>query len=222
MPCFSLPWEGEIAAVDGAGSLFRFSRLKGEPKVVGSRQVAGTLHLIATEVLAVNVWNSRLIYVGREWPENQFRIVSIGDEIARNTPVEEKALRAFFGPPSSLGHPEFGLLALEQTEFQWVVIGDKGPMTLVKPSGAKVFGILVDERSGTKPGLLALEDNLQTVTLNGRNWRTDIFRAHAPVEHIALCQRAPYIAYSTVDGEIVIYSMRYRSDLCRYFTGARQ
>lgn len=216
MPCFSLPWDGEIAAVDGAGSLFRFSRLKGTPKFLGSKPLSGTVHLIATDVLAVNMLNSRLVYVGREWPDNEFRIVAIGDKITRNTPLEEKALRAFFGPPSKLDHPDFGLLALEQSEFQWVVISEKGQKVLVKPSGAKVFGVLADQRSGTEPGLLALEDNLQTVTLNGRNWRREIFHAHAPVEHIALCQREPYIAYSTVNGEIVIYSLKHHADLCRY------
>src|SRR5215213_9380285 len=30
MPCFSLPWEGEMAAIDGVGSLFRFSPLKSD------------------------------------------------------------------------------------------------------------------------------------------------------------------------------------------------
>ncbi len=216
MPCFRLPWEGEIAAVDGAGSLFRFSRLKGEPKSLNSKLLSGTVHLIATNVLAVNIMNSRLVYVGHEWPDNQFRIVSIGEGISRTTTLEEKALRAFFGPPSQFAHPEFGLVALEQTEFQWVVISAKGERVLVKPSGAKVVGVLIDDRSGTEPGLLALEDNLRTVTLNRRNWRKEIFHAHAPVEHIVLCQRAPYIAYSTVDGEIVIYSLRHRADLCRY------
>jgi hypothetical protein len=216
MPCFSLPWEGEIAAVDGAGSLFRFSRLKGKPKYLGSTPLSGTMHLIATDVLAVNMLNSRLVYVGREWPDNQFRIVAIADSITRSTPVEEKALRAFFGPPSQLAHPEFGLLALELTEFHWLVISAKGQKFLAKPDGAKVFGVLADERFASEPGLLSLENNLQTVTLNGRNWRREIFRAHAPVEHIALCQRAPYIAYSTVDGEIVIYSIKHRADLCRY------
>src|SRR5215213_2426046 len=160
-PCFSLPWEGEIAAVDGAGSLFRFSPLKGEGKWIGSTFVSGMIHLIATQVLAVAVLNSRLVYVGREWPDNEFRIVSIGAGISRKTPLVENALRAFFGQPSSLSHPEFGLLALEQTEFQWAVLSTEGQRDLVKPNGAKVVGILVDERTG-EPGLLALEDNRQT------------------------------------------------------------
>jgi hypothetical protein len=215
-PCFSLPWEGEIAAMDGAGSLFRFSGLKGEAKLVGSKAVSGTIQLIATGVLAVTILGSRLVYVGREWPDDQFRIVSIGQEISRKTPLEEKALRAFFGPSSRHAHPEFGLLALEQSESQWVVISEKGQTDLVKPDGAKVIGVLADERTGSEPGLLALEDNRQTVTLNGRNWRKEITHAHAPVEHMTLSQRAPYIAYSTVAGEIVVYSVRHGADLCRY------
>src|SRR5215213_6710680 len=118
MPCFSLPWEGEMAAVDGAGSLFRFSTLKGELKFLGSKPLSGTVHLIATDVLAVNILNSRLVYVGREWPDNAFRIVSIGGgTVDRETTLEEKALRAFFGPApaSRLAHSQYGLLALEQT-----------------------------------------------------------------------------------------------------------
>jgi hypothetical protein len=219
MPCFTLPWEGEMAALDRAGSLFRFSPLKGEPNSIGSTRVSGTMQLIATDVLAVNTLNSRLVYVGREWPDNQFRIVSIGSEIARNTPFDEKPLRAFFGPPSQLAHPQFGLLALEQTKSMWVIITNKSPKVLVKPIGAKVFGVLVDERSNPDSGLLSLEDDLQTVTLSGltgSSWQKELLRAHAPVQHIALCQRAPYIAYSTVDGEIVIYSVRHGADLCRY------
>ncbi|HEY6215946.1 MAG TPA: hypothetical protein VIW74_04745 [Pyrinomonadaceae bacterium] len=218
MPCFSLPW-GEVVAVDGAGSLFRFMRLIGEPKSLGSTRLSGTVHLVATDVLAVNFSNNRLVYVGREWPDNEFRIVSIGQGIARTTTVEPTALRAFFGPASRYADPEFGLLALEKTDFQWAVVSRKEIKVLAKPVGAKVFGVLMDDDRGDHDaGLLTLEDDRQTVTLNGRNWRKEIFRAHAAVEHIALCQREPYIAYSTVHGEIVIYSVQHRSDLCRYFS----
>jgi hypothetical protein len=216
MPCFSLPWEGEIAAIDGAGSLFRFWRLKGEPKVIGSTPVSGTVHLIATDVLAVNIRGSRLIYVGRQLPDDHFHIVSVGEKTSRSTPLGEKALRAFFGPPSGLAHPEFGLIALEQTDTEWLVITAKGQKDLEKPDGARVFGVFADERIATEPGLLSLEDDLRTVTMSGNDWRKELLQAHAPVQHIAFCQRVPYIAYSTVNGEIVIYSVNHRADLCRY------
>lgn len=217
MPCFSLPWEGEMAAIDGAGSLFRFSRLKGQAKSLGSRPLSGTVHLVATDVLAVNVFDSRLVYVGREWPDDEFRIVSIrGGHIDRATTFEGTALRAFFGPSPGCGHPQYGLLALEQTEFQWIVITGSQQKDLVKPYGARVFGVMAEMHSIAEVGLLALEDDLMTVSLNGRNWRKEILRAHTEIAHIALCQREPYIAYSTVDGEIVIYSVKHRADLCRY------
>jgi len=215
LPCFSLPWEGEMAAIDGVGSLFRFSPLEAL-KFLGSKPLSGMMYLIATQVLAVNISNSQLVYVGREWPDDVFRIVSIGEGIARTTTLEETALRAFFGPPSIHAGPKFGLLELEQTEFEWLVISNHGQKVLAKPASAKVFGVMIDP-TGTEPGLLALEDDLRTVTLNGRNWRKEILETHAPVAHIALCQREPYIAYSTVAGEIVIYSVRHRADLCRYF-----
>lgn len=217
MPCFSLPWDGEMAAIDGAGCLFRFSRLKGEAKSLGSRPLSGTVHLVATDVLAVNIFDSRLVYVGREWPDDEFRIVSIGGgHVDRATTFEGKALRAFFGPSPGWAHPQYGLLALEQTEFQWIVITSNQRQDLVKPYGAKVFGVMAEMHSIADIGLLALEDDLMTVSLNGRNWRKEILRAHAQITHIALSQRAPYIAYSTVDGEIVIYSVQHRADLCRY------
>lgn len=130
--------------------------------------------------------------------------------------MEEKALRAFFGWPSRLSHPEFGLIALERTNFYWIVISEKGQTILTRPKGAKIIGVMSDERSEPEPGLLALEDDFRTVTLNGHNWRKEVMEAHARVEHIAVCQRAPYIAYSTVDGEIVIHSLQHGADLCRY------
>jgi hypothetical protein len=218
MPCFSLPWEGEMAAIDGSGSLFRFSPLTDE---LGSKPFAGTVHLVATDVLAANIVNDFLVYVGREWPDNEFRIVAIGKDISRRRALEGKPHRAFFGPPprfayNEVPHSQFGLLALEQAKSQWVVITDTAQKALAKPKGAKVIGVLVEERSDGEPGLLVLEDNFRTVTLNGHKWRKEIFHAHAQVAQIAVCQRAPYIAYSTVAGEIVIHSLRHGADLCRY------
>lgn len=217
MPCFSIPGTDDVAVVDGAGSLFRFSRLKGEPKSIGSRPLAGTIHLIATDVLAVNIFNTCLVYVGREWTDNGHSIVSLAGEMSRKMPLEERPRCAFLGPRSHvLFHPEFGLVALEQTESRWLVIYDKGQRVFVKRNAAKVVGVLVGKIDDTEPGLVALEDNLRTVTLNGSNWQREILRSPSKIAHIAVCQRFPYIAYSTVDGEVVIYSTWHRADLCRY------
>ena len=105
------------------------------------------------------------------------------------------------------------MVALEHTETNWTVISNEGQQSLVSSRGAKVFGVLLE---GVRSGLIALEDDLQTVTLNGSDWRKEMFRAHAPVEHIVLCQRPRHIAYSTVYGEIVVYSPWHNADVCRY------
>jgi hypothetical protein len=219
VPCFSLPWEGEIAALDAAGSLFRLCALKGEAKSIGGKPIVGTVHLIATDVLAVASWDARLVYVGREWPGNNTFIVSVGTDITRMAiPFEGEARRAFFGPRSSVGHEKFGLLAIEQNEFQWAIVTARGERVLVRPNAAKVVGVLTD---GTEPGLLALESDGRTLALHGRNWRKKILEANSTIDRVSVSQVLPYIAYSTINGEIVVYSLTHRADLCRYQTEAR-
>jgi len=218
-PCFLLPWDGEIAALDAAGSLFRLVQLKGEAKTIGGKPIVGTVHLIATNVLAVALWKSRLVYVGMEWPGPNQYIVSLGADIARTAiPFEGEARQAFFGPPSSVAHEKFGLLAIEQNEFQWAIVTAKGESILARPNGARVVGVLAERAPGSEPGLLALENDQRTITLNGRNWRKKVLEANGPIDRVAVSQTAPYIAYSTVNGEIVVYSLTHNADLCRYLT----
>lgn len=220
MPCLFLPWEGEVAALDAVGSLFRLVKLKGEEKSVGGKPVVGTAHLIATDVLAVASVNSRLIYVGKEWPGDSLYIVSLGTDLARMAiPFEGKASKAFFGPPTSVAHEKFGLLAIEQSEFQWAVITAKGETVLVRPNGAKVVGVLADVASGSEPGLLALEGDQLNLTLNGRNWRRKILQANSPIDRVAVSHTTHNIAYSTITGEIVVYSLKHCANLCRYVPG---
>lgn len=218
-PCFQLPWEDEVAAVDAAGSLFRLVKLKGDQKAISGRPVVGMAHLIATDVLAVAVMNSRLVYVGKEWPENNLFIVSLGTDIERmSIPFGGNASRAIFGPPTNVAHAKFGLLAIEQNEFQWAVIMASGETMLVRPHGAKVVGVMADFKADSPVGLLALENDQRTLTLNGRNWRRKILEANAPIDHVTVSHYRQYIAYSTVSGEIVVYSLNHSENLCRYFT----
>jgi hypothetical protein len=219
-PCFSLPWGREVAVLDAVGSLFRLDEMKGEVKSVGGKPVVGTAHLVATDVLAVALINSRLIYVGKEWPGDVLNIVSLGADIERmSIPFEGKASKVFFGPPSNIAHPKFGLLAIEQSDFQWAVVSAKGETVLVRPNEASVVGVLVNVPKGSDPGLLVLESDHQTLTLNGRNWRQKILQSTAPIDRVVVSHAAPNIAYSTVTGEIVVYSLQHGADLCRYVQG---
>jgi hypothetical protein len=150
-------------------------------------------------------------------------IVSIGTDVARQPiPFTGTGTKAFFGFGGDAAHKSFGLLAVEQTELQWAVISAKGETVLVKPSGAeRVVGVIANTPLGKEPGLVALDGDQRTLTLNGHNWRQTILKANAPVNRVTVSHVAPYIAYSTTNGEIVVYSLQHRADLCRYQQGGQ-
>ena len=91
-----------------------------------------------------------------------------------------------------------------------------GETILIRPHGAKVVGVFANYKRDAEPGLLALESDQRTLTLNGRNWRRQILVASAPINHVAVSNVHPYIAYSTVANEVVVYSLSHNANLCRY------
>ena len=220
-PCLDSPGGKELVVLDAAGTLFRLVKLNGAEKQIGGKPIVGTAQVVATRVLAAALVSSRLVYVGMEWPGESLHVVSIGADIAR-TPIpfhEHRATRAFFGPPADVGHEKFGLLAVELGELQWAVMSAKGEDLLARPHGASVVGVLAGSRH--EPGLLALEDDGRTLTLHGRNWRQKVLESSTPIERVAVSTDAPRVAYSTFGGEVVVYSLQHRADLCRYRQGVR-
>lgn len=219
-PCLDSPWGEELVVLDGVGTLFRLVKLNGAEKHVSGRPVVGTAQIIATRVLAVALVNSRLVYVGTEWPGESLHVVSIGTDIARAPiPFEGRPTKAFFGPPTNVGHEKFGLLAVELSELQWAVMSAKGEDLLARPHGASVVGVLTAKHG--EPGLLALEDDRRTLTLHGRNWWQKVLESSTPIEQVTVSTDAPRVAYSTIGGEVVVYSLQHRAELCRYQQGVR-
>lgn len=220
-PCLNAPWRGEMVVLDGAGTLFRLVALNGVEKQIDGRPIVGTAQVIATRVLAAALVNSRLVYVGVEWPGESLHVVSIGMDVARAPiPFEGKPTRAFFGPPGGAGHETFGLLAFELSEFQWAVIGAKGEVLLARPHGASVVGVLTRDDRG-EPGLLALEDDRRALTLHGRKWKQKVLESSSEIERVTVSTNAAHIAYSNAAGEVVVYSLAHRADLCRYQQGVK-
>lgn len=219
-PCLEFPLGEELVVLDAAGTLFRLVRLNGAERHISGKLVVGTAQVVATGVLAAALANSRLVYVGTEWPGEGLHVVSVGTDIARAPiPFDGRAARAFFGPRgaghlAAAGHPKFGLLAIELGEFQWALLSAKGEELLARPHAASVVGVMAGTHN--EPGLLALEDDRRTLVLHGRNWRQKVLVSGSPIERVAVSADAPRVAYSTAAGEIVVYSPQHRADLCRY------
>lgn len=220
-PCLNAPWGDELVVLDAAGTLFRLVRLSGAEKQHDGKPVVGTAQAVATRVLAAALVGSRLVYVGMEWPGESLHVVSVGTEVARApVPFEGRPTRVFFGPPAGAGHEKFGLLAFELGEYQWAVLSAKGEELLARPHGASVVGVLAGEGRGG-PGLLALADDRRTLALHGRNWRQKVLESGAEIERVAVSSHAQRIAYTTAAGEVVVYSLEHRADLCRFQQGVR-
>lgn len=181
------------------------------------RAVVGTAYLWATKVLAITpLLNDRVVYVGIEHPTGSWRIVSLGADVEkRDIPFEGIPTRAFFTHGGSLATNKFGLLALETNFSEWTVISARGDLIIDPPRGANVVGFARHIRKN-EPGLLLLEDDRRTLTLYGDRWQQTTLTAPAPISHVAVSHAAPNIAYSTIEGEVIVYSLAYERALCRF------
>lgn len=217
-PCYRLPNKFstvEAIALDARGSLFR---LEGNSPVFASgRSVVGTAYLWATSVIAITpLLNDRIVYVGMEYPARSWRIVSLGTDVEkRDIPFDGVPTKAFFAHGGSLATSKFGLLALEKDFSEWTVISSRGDLSLSPPRGANVVGLARHIRKN-EPGLLVLEDDRRSLTLYGKAWQQEILTAPAPISHVTVSHAAPNIAYSTIEGEVIVYSLAYETALCRF------
>ncbi len=217
-PCFRLPQKFstvEAIAMDARGSMFR---LEGNRHAsVTGRTVVGTVYLWASSVLAITpLVQDRVVYVGIEHPAGSWRIVSLGADVEkRDIPFDGTPTRAFFAHGGSLATNKFGLLALEKDFSEWTVISARGDLILSPPSGANIVGFARHIRKN-EPGLLALEDDRRALTLYGNQWQHEILTAPAAISHLAVSHAAPNIAYSTIEGEVIVYSLAYEAALCRF------
>ncbi|MCI0487185.1 MAG: hypothetical protein L0229_11360 [Blastocatellia bacterium] len=227
-PCLRLPMipgsQSEALVVDGAGSLFRLTKLENHATLVNGKLIVGQALIVATNVLAIATIGSRIVCVGKEWPDDEWRIMSIGADLMRmSLPFEGAPAGAFFGTGFGLADNKYGLLALWQTALRWSIITSDGispkESSLLCPADARAVGIARMRReSGKKdePALIVLESDGRSLALVSHSRRQPLLTAAAPITHVTASHAAPRIAYSTAEGEVVIYSLTHRAAICRY------
>jgi hypothetical protein len=222
-PCYRLLLEpytkSEVLVVDGRGSLFQFRQSKDSDKLEPG--VVGSVWLVASEVLAITPVYSRIVYVGCDNSKIRWRVVSMqNDTLYLDLPFEESPTKAFFGYGALLTHQTFGFLAIEKNEYTWVIISAEGESSHPRPEGTKVVGVSFitpqNNRRKIEPALILLEDDKRTLSLRGITQSERFHTASAPIEHITTSTTAPYVAYSTVDGEVVVYSLLSKAKLCNF------
>jgi hypothetical protein len=67
-----------------------------------------------------------------------------------------------------------------------------------------------------EPALVLLENDRRTLSLRGLSQSEHIHTATTPIEYITVCTTAPYVAYSTIEGEVVVCSLLTKARLCDF------
>lgn len=132
----------------------------------------------------------------------------------RNLEDAREGAPAFFGYGGRLAHPEHGLTAVEQNGGAWEIYGRDGRTFLIPFEGMRVVGVARDRERG-EAGLLLLEEGGRTLLLAGLDWTRRLPAASAEIRHATVCPGAPWVAWSTIYGEVTVYSLDHDAVLLR-------
>src|SRR5262249_54865579 len=116
----------------------------------------------------------------------------------------------------------FGLIAIEENHTDWWIIspGEKGKLNPLFDS--RVVGIMSNPEDHARPCLVVLEADNRSLALRSTTKHIVIHTAAAPIEEVTVSHAAPFIAYTTREGEVVIYSITHKEAVCRYLPEEKQ
>ncbi len=206
----------ELAAVDDNRSLFRLGEIKRgkTPDAQGDLK----MWLVGSSVLAVAQTRFGVVFVGQEIPGRKWRIVFIGQQASsRALPFDDAPSMAFFGYGGSLAHQTYGLVAIECSDSQdWFVVTQTADLRFGPIDGARVVGVALNPEQNS-PSLICLQKDNRTLTLVTRDLtERHLLQTPAEIVNVTVSNAHPNVAYSTVEGEVVVYSLAYGANLCRF------
>jgi hypothetical protein len=139
------------------------------------------------------------------------------DHHQRHLPLGPGEGEAFFGFQylQAFGHPEGGLIAVRHRPGTWQVLLEKGHVQLNVPVGSQVVGVAVSYGEAQEPGLLLLGSDRRSFKLLGAHGTHTVARASEEVVHAAASHGMPVLAWLTVKGELVVWSLSQQQALYR-------
>jgi hypothetical protein len=120
----------------------------------------------------------------------------------------------FLGYGGAHCHPLYGGAALEQGEGRWLLISSAGATDFQAPAGARVAGV-TSMRGISSVALLTIGPDPRQVTVVGPGGLHPLPRASAEVAHATANPIAAQLAYVTLRGEVVVYSLAHQAVIYR-------
>lgn len=131
-------------------------------------------------------------------------------------PVEGQGdIQVFFGWGGGVADPQFGLVAARSGEREWIVFDRNGQHLFRAPGEGRVVGVVFPGASWAGPALVLLGADRHTLWLLGRERHVVLPRSSAPIAHVAVSPHDPLVAYSTVAGDVCVYSLPLEAFLYR-------
>ena len=210
--------ELDALVLDQNRTMFLLQAGTGSAYTMHARNRVGVANVIAKDVLAVAPLREEAIVIARASASLNWSLM----KIARGTEFENRLVlgrltKAVWGyAPERLGYNGNLIFAIEKEDGFWKTGNIFGHLPVVFPPRKGVVGVGFFHRDGGGPGLLALEDDQMTLSLTDEVRTVHLPPASAPIAHAAASYFGPIVAYSTIEGEIVIYSLATGRQLCSY------
>src|SRR5439155_14374215 len=122
--------------------------------------------------------------------------------------------RGYLGFGGEHAHPLYGAAALEQGEGGWLLLSSSGATDFQPPAGARVAGV-TSMRGMFSLGLLTVGPDPRQIVVAGTGSHHPLPRAAAEIAHAATNPIAAQVAYVTVHGEVVVYSLDHHAVIYR-------
>jgi len=130
--------------------------------------------------------------------------------------------RAFFGYGGAEADSQYGLLAWEVYDGMWHVQGASGVRCMSPPRGNEVVGVICAPGREQDPALVVMREDRKQLTLLSRGWSQPLPPARSEIREATVSPMMPLIAYCTVDGELVVYSLKEEAVVYRLTAGEPQ
>ncbi len=174
--------------------------------------------LLATQVSAFAETKGRPAFVMASAEASNLDGVWLGlleGQHQRHVPLGSGDGKAHFGHAYVLGHPEAGLLALRQRAGSWKLLLAEGNVQLHVPEGSRVVGVSVLFPDAREAGLVVLAQDRRDFLHCSASGRRQLVRADDDVQHVAVSHGLSVLAWLTVKGELVVWSLEQQAALYR-------
>ncbi|MFN0122043.1 MAG: hypothetical protein ACKV2V_16225 [Blastocatellia bacterium] len=217
--------KGRALLLDEHGQLLLMSRTEREIALSSGLRAKGSLTFWARDVVAFTRLADGVAHIGRNWTDAGWKLVKTRSENQRlhkeELPLGFEPREVFWGNGSYVSHRAYGLIAIRRDDSSLVTISPDGDVVSFSAPRGKIVGVMHAPGRNLEMAVVTLEDDGHTLMMNGSGWAAPLLRAPAVIEQVTVSPVSPHIAYSTVNGDLIIWSRQSGRQLCAYAPGVR-